>query len=426
MKCYDIQALLSEYIDGVLDKQEKQNVEDHLKRCSNCQNELEELRETIGFIASLPEEIPPASFRRELRARLEKESAKEFTNRDSNLRQLLITSFENIKGFAWKYRRQLSISATAMILFVVTVPVLLLGNQFLGGGMKSASKMEMSQENVDRDRAVAPKNSFTSKEVAENQAQQKSMNMYDLVVPPGEPELLQPKTFVQDRKVIRTAHIRVDVEDFQKAVNKIKDTTLGFNGYITNQSDSSYGKSEITNGYIEVKVPVDSFDLFLDSLADVGTVKNRNITSQDVTEEYLDLESQIRTYSVKEERLIAILQKTGELKDILAVENELASTRAHLEQLEGRIRYLGNRTSYSTANIEIYQLTVSKQAIELTGLKGVLSRAREGFIRTINSMLTLLGNLIVAVGSLLPVLFIFSIFGGAILAIYKKRKRKKA
>ena len=85
----------------------------------------------------------------------------------------------------------------------------------------------------------------------------------------------------------------------------------------------------------------------------LGEVRHNHVGSQDVTEEYFDLEARIRNKREEEKRLLKHLaDSTGKLEDILAVEKELSRVRGEAEQMEGRLRYLADRADLTTVTIE--------------------------------------------------------------------------
>ena len=85
----------------------------------------------------------------------------------------------------------------------------------------------------------------------------------------------------------------------------------------------------------------------------LGEVRQNHVGSQDVTEEYFDVEARIRNKQEEEKRLLKHLSdSTGKLEDILAVERELSRVRGEVEQMQGRLRFLANRTELSTITIE--------------------------------------------------------------------------
>ena len=99
-------------------------------------------------------------------------------------------------------------------------------------------------------------------------------------------------------------------------------------------------------------MPVDRFDAFVGQVSRLGEVRTSHVGSQDVTEEFFDLEARIRNKQEEEKRLLKHLaDSTGKLEDILKVESELSRVRGEVEQMQGRLRFLANRADLSTVTI---------------------------------------------------------------------------
>lgn len=154
-------------------------------------------------------------------------------------------------------------------------------------------------------------------------------------------------------RIIYTATVRVVSEDFSAASNTLVGLIDEMGGYIANASiDRSSG--EARSGSWTVRVPVKKYGDFLTALDEVGFVESRSQNSEDVTMEYVDVEARIANLKRLEERFIALLQeRTGKLEDVLKVEQELARVRGDIEQAEGRLRFLTNKTDYSTVTISL-------------------------------------------------------------------------
>ncbi len=99
-------------------------------------------------------------------------------------------------------------------------------------------------------------------------------------------------------------------------------------------------------------MPADRFAPFAAAVSRLGEVRRNHVGTQDVTEEYFDLEARIRNKQEEEKRLVKHLAaSTGNLKDILDVERELSRVRGEAEQMQGRLRFLSNRADLSTVTI---------------------------------------------------------------------------
>jgi hypothetical protein len=223
------------------------------------------------------------------------------------------------------------------------------------------------------------------------------------------------------RQLIRNANVTWVVDEFDRGSDYLRARISQDGGYIANEEISQWEESQ--TGYFQIRLPADRLDPFLEALEDMGTVQNRNLYTEDVTMEYVDVQSRIQVMRVKEARLLELIAQSGDLADLLAVENELGATRGELESLEGRMRYLSNQVEYSTVSLQLRQKPVSTSAIQGTGLEQVLERFREAFVVSVNQLLILLGNLVVWIGRALPYLVVLAAVFCLIWRIVR-RKRK--
>jgi hypothetical protein len=110
--------------------------------------------------------------------------------------------------------------------------------------------------------------------------------------------------------------------------------------------------------FLSFDVPAEQFESTLDRMRDhsiVTEVIHESTTTQDVTEEYVDLESRLSNLMATEARFVELLDSAISISEILDVEYELSRVRGEIEQLQGRINYLDQRTSYSRISVTLEQ-----------------------------------------------------------------------
>jgi uncharacterized protein DUF4349 len=157
------------------------------------------------------------------------------------------------------------------------------------------------------------------------------------------------------RKIIYTAEIALIVESLDKAERELSRLVQAGKGYVA-QMDIRGQPGSSRTGTWKVRVPVGRFESFLDAVASLGELENRQISSQEVTEEYYDLEARIKNKKVEEARLLKHLEEsTGKLKDTLEVEKEVNRVREEVERMEGRIRLLTNLSSLTTITVVLHE-----------------------------------------------------------------------
>lgn len=167
------------------------------------------------------------------------------------------------------------------------------------------------------------------------------------VAPAGE----EPPPDPQPRKIIYVANVELVVEDFAEIERQVQQLVDQHGGYLAEAAvDRTHG--EYPTGRWIARIPVGRFGEFLDSLEQIGVPERRTQTADDVTEEYIDLEARVANKRRLEERILELLEKReGKINEVIEVERELSRVREEIEQMEGRLRFLQNRTAFTTVTI---------------------------------------------------------------------------
>lgn len=165
----------------------------------------------------------------------------------------------------------------------------------------------------------------------------------------------------RDLKIIKSANVRYKVKSVKDATQYIKQYVRQYHAYI---SDLQFQNNLYTiENQFTIKVPQKHFDVLMDSINNsVEFIDYENITTRDVTEEYIDLESRLKTKLEVKQRYESILRKQAKtVEDILATEEKLQVLQEAIESAQGRLKYLDNKVSYSTIQIELYEAVDYKE-----------------------------------------------------------------
>lgn len=165
---------------------------------------------------------------------------------------------------------------------------------------------------------------------------------------------LEAQPLYGERKLIKSGYIHFETDSIATTREQILNAMEKYKGYLSSdQENSYYGRISST---LTIRIPAEHVDSFLsDSLYGVKKFDTKNISVQDVTEEFLDVETRIHTKKEIESRYLEILKQATTVTDILAVERELGTLRADIESMEGRLNYLKNQINLSTLHITFYQ-----------------------------------------------------------------------
>lgn len=223
-----------------------------------------------------------------------------------------------------------------------------------------------------------------------------------------------PEEPVIERKIIKEGWMRIEVKDYIRDLKSIKGMVEKHKGYISNEYESSSDYS--LNNSLTIRVPSTLFDSLVGDIEEVAEkVTGKNITLKDVTEEFIDIETRLRTKKEVEERYLDILKKASTVKDILLVEEQLRIIREEIEAKEGRLKYLQNQVSLSTLNLELYQDLSYQPGFKF--FKKIGDALQGGW----NGLL----NIIVGLVYLWPILLIGAVVAIWLLRIRRRRKSKR-
>jgi len=151
---------------------------------------------------------------------------------------------------------------------------------------------------------------------------------------------------VFDRKVVKTAELGVRGEDVRGSAEEARRVAEKFGGEVL--SSRIYAGSGPVTADLVLSVPSGEFEAALDELRGLGErVTTDTVEGQDVTEEFVDLESRERNLLAAEESLLALYDRAESVEDTLTVERELTDIRGQIEEVQGRIQYLERRTATS-------------------------------------------------------------------------------
>ncbi len=184
-------------------------------------------------------------------------------------------------------------------------------------------------------------------------------------------------TIPKDLKIIKTGNSRYKVKNVIKATSDIKIMALKYDAYVSDlRFENDQYKKEIR---FTIKIPAMYFDKMMDSVHLVSEFTDyENVTTTDVTEEYLDLQTRLKTKIEVKGRYEDILRKNAKtVEDILATEDKLRVIQEEIESAQGRLNYLTNKVAYSTIQIDLYE-TVEFRNEPTIYKKSFWSKTKEG------------------------------------------------
>ncbi|OUS02115.1 hypothetical protein A9Q86_05545 [Flavobacteriales bacterium 33_180_T64] len=181
----------------------------------------------------------------------------------------------------------------------------------------------------------------------------------------------------ENLKIIKSASARYKVEDVKKATRKIKKIAQKYRAYISDlRFENNLYKKE---NRFTIKIPQEHFDAMMDSIGFiVELIEYENISTEDVTEEYIDIQTRLKTkIEVKALYESIMREKAKTIEEILQTEEKLRLIQEEIESAQGRLKYLTNKVSYSTIQIDLYETVEYTEEPERYS-KTFVSKSKEG------------------------------------------------
>jgi hypothetical protein len=224
-------------------------------------------------------------------------------------------------------------------------------------------------------------------------------------------EVVSGNEIIKNLKLIKRGSIAYETIDLVKTSTQINAAISKYGGYSSSESEDATDYRISRN--ISIRVPYKNFDALLASISEgVEAFDRREITVDDVTEEFFDLSARLKTKKEIEKRLLSLLSRANKIPEIIEVEREIGKVRSDIERMEGRLNYMKNQISLSTLDIAYYKVLEAKSVNN----NGFWTKLRRAFVNGWDAVLMLL----VGLTTLWPLFLLLTLgfFG------YKKMKRR--
>lgn len=216
-----------------------------------------------------------------------------------------------------------------------------------------------------------------------------------------------------EQKIIKQASLRFETNDLEETYKQIQTAVKQSQGKV--QSDSEGKDYGTLYRNITIRVPSQNFDNFINTISKgVSYFERKEITAEDVTEQYIDLTTRLKNKRKLEERYLQILQKAAKISEILEIEKQISIIREEIEAKEGQLKYLENRVSESTVTIEFFKNLPEQEAVQLSYGSKVWTAVKSGFFS--------LSSFFISIISIWPFIIIIVVLA---YFIRKRIKRKK-
>lgn len=236
--------------------------------------------------------------------------------------------------------------------------------------------------------------------------------------PPSRLQQVGPPPSPSARRFIRNGSLSLEVRSVDVALVAVKSLLESEGGYVGNESQSE-NEYRARSASVTCRVPAERLPPVVEKLKGLGKLESLNITAEEITEQYFNLEIRIANQKQLEARLLELLRRpTNQLKDLLEIEREYARVRGEIDGLEGRKRFWDNQVALSTLVVSLHE---PRPPITGTG-GGVLRTLLNSFQEAAENFISTIAGIIALAGAVLPIAVLLWL---AFFA-WKRRRRRAA
>lgn len=228
------------------------------------------------------------------------------------------------------------------------------------------------------------------------------------------------------RKLIRNMDLQVETTDFDPLITALQTKVGEFNGYIeqsdiSGESITNQGRPSKRYAHMTLRIPAEKLDSFIVQVEAVGNIIYKSESVSDVTLQYSDIESRLKTLRMEQERLWELLAKADTTEAIILLEERLTEVSSEIESSESRMRYLNNSVTYSTVNLSIDEVDIESPTQPETAWQQI----QRGFTRNLISLMDNLTRFFISLLSNLPVILFLALLVFIIVTIVRRINRRK-
>lgn len=167
-------------------------------------------------------------------------------------------------------------------------------------------------------------------------------------------------------KIIRKINLGLETQVFDELVNSIETQVNELGGYIETSriTGRHYNSDNLRYGTIVARIPKETVDGFVRNLGNIANIVEKAENVENVTLQYVDIESRIKALEIEQERLLDLLERAKDIEVIISLESRLTSVRYELQSLNTKIRTIDNLVDYSTVTMEIQEVRLMSASID--------------------------------------------------------------
>ena len=226
-----------------------------------------------------------------------------------------------------------------------------------------------------------------------------------------------------NRKIIKSGEMTIQTKEFTRTTEDMINYLQKLGGYIEDMNIDGanfYDQgNRLRTASLKIRIPQKQFDTFVNRGGEFGIVANLTCSTQDVTSDYVDAEIRIQTLQTRYDRLIALMEKSGDLTELFKLEQEISNVSYEIEQYKGTLNKYDSLVDMGTLTVQIEEVEEIEEVVEETP-DTFIQQAQKTFKTSLDGVLSFLQGIGIVLVGFVPTLIILIPVGILVWKIIKK------
>lgn len=229
-------------------------------------------------------------------------------------------------------------------------------------------------------------------------------------------------TETTQQKLVYTSRLTVDTTEFDAYADAVRQKVSELGGYIEQSEVSGDAENGGRSLYMTIRVPAEKRNELTDTAKSNAKVRSQSESVEDVTLEYVDVQSHIEALQTEQQTLLGLLEKADSIDTTLAIQNQLTEVRYQLESYSSRLKVMQNQVDYSTLELSAYEVT----RVTATEKDTFLIRLKDRFVGSLTALGNGCENVVLFILGGLPILAVCGVLLAVIVLLVRRvRKNRK-
>ena len=224
-----------------------------------------------------------------------------------------------------------------------------------------------------------------------------------------------------EQKLVYTSRLTVDTTDFDAYVETVRQKVSELGGYIEQSEVNGDAENGGRSLYMTIRVPAKKRNELTDTAKSNAKVRSQSESVEDVTLEYVDVQSHIEALQTEQQTLLGLLEKADSIDTTLAIQNQLTEVRYQLESYSSRLKVLQNQVDYSTLELSAYEVS----RVTATEKDTFWTRLKDRFTDSLTALGNGCENVVLLILGGLPILAVLGVAVAVVVLIVRRVRKGK-